>query len=127
VSITVNLNSDNGEFKPFAVTNPTGLNTSPRWNEYPCLEILNFDTSKYVDPIPVVELAPTSTFSKSPIPVFVVAPIPNLDTPTTFKFSYEGSDTNICGFVYPVPPAPTVKESVPPAPTDAVMIAVSPI
>ena len=87
MSITVNWNSDIGELSPFAVTNPTGLNTSPLWNEYPCLEILNLDTSKHVDPIPVVELAPTSTFSKRPIPVFVVAPIPNLDTPTTLKFS----------------------------------------
>jgi len=86
--------------------------------------MLNLETSKYVDPIPVVELAPTSTLSKRPIPVSVVAPIPNLDIPITSRFSYEGSDTNILGFVYPVPPSTTVKESVPPSPTGAVMIAV---
>jgi hypothetical protein len=46
VSITVNLNSDIGDNNLLSVTNPTGLNTSPRLNEYPCLEILNDDTPK---------------------------------------------------------------------------------
>ena len=47
-----------------------------------------------VDPIPTLVLdAPTSTFNNRLEPVSVVAPIPNLDTPTTGKFSYVGSGT----------------------------------
>ena len=84
---TVNLNSDSGDPNLESVTRPTGLNTSPRWKLYPCLEILNLVISKYVEPIPVVELVPTSTFKSSPIPVDVVVPMPNLDTPVIPRFS----------------------------------------
>ena len=60
------------------------------------------------------------------MPVSVVAPIPSLETPTTGRFSYEGSDTNTDGFVYPVPPAPIENVNVPPTPTVAEILATSP-
>ena len=65
--------------------------------------------------------------SKRPIPVLVVTPSPNLDTPITLKFSYDGSDTNTLGVVYPVPPPPTVNDRVPPAPTVADIVAAAPV
>ena len=40
--------------------------------------------------IPVVELAPTSSVTFRPWPVSVVAPIPNLETPSTSSASYDG-------------------------------------
>ena len=42
--------------------------------------------------------------SNKPIPVVVVDPIPNLETPSISRFSYDGGETNILGLVYPVPP-----------------------
>ena len=86
---------------------------------------MNSVTSKYVEPIPVDP--PTLRSISNPIPVSVVAPIPNLETPTTGKFSYAGSETNISGLLYPVPPAPTLNDNVPPTPTDAVIVATSPV
>ena len=96
MSTTVISKSDIGEDNEPSVTSPTGLNTSPLWNPYPGLENLNSVTSKYVEPIPVDP--PTLRSISNPIPVSVVAPIPNLETPTTGKFSYDGSETNISGF-----------------------------
>ena len=72
---------------PRAVTSPTGLITSPFLNPKPGLAILNWETVNMVEPIPVVELAPTSTVTFRPWPVSVVAPIPNLETPTTSSAS----------------------------------------
>ena len=71
-----------------AVTRPTGLNLSPILNEWPGLEILNLDISNVVEPIPTVVLdAPTSTSISKLVPVSVVAPTPNLDTPITGRLS----------------------------------------
>ena len=38
-----------------------------------------------------------------------------------------GSETNISGLLYPVPPDPTINVSVPPAPILAVISATSPL
>ena len=110
-----------------STTRPTGLNTSPIWNPYPGLEIPNDETSNNVEPIPVVELAPTSKVINKFDPVSVVLPIPLLETPITGRFSYDGDEIWIVGFVYPVPPYTTLKVRVPPAPTVAVMVAPYPI
>ena len=92
ISRTSNSNSWIGEVKCEAVTNPTGLNLSPTLKEWPGLVILNLFISNNVDPIPTDVLdAPTSTLSNKLEPVSVVAPIPNLDTPSTARFSYVGS------------------------------------
>ena len=107
------------------MTNPTGLNTSPLLKLYPGLENLTSLTSNKVDPIPVDPLTFKST--NNPLPVSVVAPIPILETPTTGRLLYDGSETNISGLLYPVPPAPTLNDNVPPAPTDAVIVATSPV
>ena len=45
-STTSNSNGVNGFFNPFAVTNPTGANLSPSWNEYPAPLIEKSETSK---------------------------------------------------------------------------------
>ena len=45
-STTSNSNGFNGFFNPFAVTNPTGANTSPSWNAYPAPLIEKSETSK---------------------------------------------------------------------------------
>ena len=82
---------------PRSVTSPTGLNTSPFLKPYPCLAILNDLTSRSVDPIPTVLVGPTSTVISKFLPVSVVAPTPNLDTPTTSRFSYDGCGMLICG------------------------------
>ena len=60
---------------PRAVTKPTGLIISPFLNPKPGVAILNCETVNMVEPIPVVELAPTSTVIFRPWPVSVVAPI----------------------------------------------------
>ena len=72
--------------------------------------------------MPEVEEPPTIISINSPIPVSVVEPIPSLETPVIGKLSYDGSETNICGLLYPVPPLTTLKESVPPAPTLGVAV-----
>ena len=122
-SVTVNSKSLTLFANPLSVTKPTGLITSPFLNPNPDLVILNEFTWCKVDPIPVVGAAATSTVNLRPNPVSVVAPIPNLDTPTTSKSSYVGGSTSICGLTYPVPPFTTVKANVPPAPTVAVIFA----
>ena len=95
---TSNSNSLIGEVKCAAVTNPTGLNLSPILNECPGLDILKFDISKVVEPIPTVVLdAPTSTSISKLEPVSVVGPTPSLDTPTTGKLLYDGSGIIISG------------------------------
>jgi hypothetical protein len=105
------------------------LNLSPILNPQPGLVILNPVTSNNVEPIPTfVVAAPTSTLSKSPLPVSVVAPSPRRDTPTTSRFSYDGSGITIVGLLlYPVPPPTIVNASVPPAPTVAVIVAAVPV
>ena len=61
--------------------------------------MLNLFISNNVDPIPTDVLdAPTSTLSNKLDPVSVVAPIPNLDTPSTVRFSYVGSGMIRAGF-----------------------------
>ena len=60
--------------------------------ECPDLAILNLLISNKVEPMPTDVLdAPTSMLSNKLAPVSVVAPIPNLDTPSTGIFSYIGS------------------------------------
>ena len=105
------------------------MNTSPFLNPYPGRVTLNDVTSNNVDPIPVVELAPTSTFNSNPVPDCVVDPIPNLETPTIGKFSYIGSGVLTIVFVtaYPVPPDVTTNDRDPPAPTTAETIAPCPV
>ena len=91
ISKTSNSNSWIGAVRCDAVTKPTGLNLSPTLNEWPGLVILNLLISNNVDPIPTEVLdAPTSTFNNRLEPVSVVAPIPNLDIPSTWRFSYIG-------------------------------------
>ena len=69
---------------PMAVTNPTGLNTSPTLKLYPLFSKTKLDTVNKVEPIPTVVLAaPTSIVIKAPSPVSVVFPIPLLETPVT--------------------------------------------
>ena len=60
--------------------------------------MLNDFTETKVVPIPTEVPDPTSTLTIVPFPSSVVAPTPNLETPTTGKFSYEGGDTDITGF-----------------------------
>ena len=80
--------------------------------------------SNKVDPIPTdVFAALTSTFNNNWVPVSVVSPMPNLDIPSTFKFSYVGSGMLIWGLIYPVPPDTILNANVPPAPTVAVIFA----
>ena len=105
-----------------AVTKPTGLNTSPLLKPYPALEILKLETSQNVE-YSVSSVADTSKSSNNPTPVSVVFPNPILDTPTTSKFSYDGSETVIWGFTYLLPPLTILNESVPPTPTVAVIVA----
>ena len=85
---TSSSNSLIGFVKCAAVTNPTGLNLSPILNEWPGLAIWNLDISNVVEPMPTVVLeAPTWTSISKLDPVSVVAPTPNLETPTTGKLS----------------------------------------
>ena len=84
--MTVNSKSSTRFGTLLSVTRPTGLITSPTLKPNPGLSILNEVTVNNVEPIPVVELAPTSTLTRSPLPVSVVAPIPSLETPTTSRF-----------------------------------------
>ena len=99
-SRTVNSKSLTIDDIPFAVTNPTGLNTSPNLKSNPVLSRVKLLTVNKVEPIPtVVFAAPTSTVILAPVPVSVVDPIPLLDTPTTDKFSYEGDGISITGSV----------------------------
>ena len=68
-------------------------------NECPSLATLKSFILNSVEPIPTEVVAElTSTFSSKLEPVSVVAPIPNLDTPITGKFSYVGSGINNLGF-----------------------------
>ena len=83
--MTVNSKSSTRFGTLLSVTRPTGLITSPTLKPNPGLSILNEVTVNNVEPIPVVELAPTSTLTRSPLPVSVVAPIPSLETPTTSR------------------------------------------
>jgi hypothetical protein len=62
---------------------------SPLLKLYPGLENLTSVTSNKVDPIPVEP--PTFKSNNNPVPVSVVAPIPNLETPTTGRLLYDGS------------------------------------
>ena len=123
MNISLTVNSKSVRTAPRAVTNPTGLILSPFLNPKPFLAILNDDTVNNVEPIPVVGFALTSTVTFNPWPVSVVAPIPRRDIPVTSRDSYEGSGTNILGFVYDTPAPATVKANVPPAPTVAVIFA----
>ena len=47
--------------------------------------------------MPTVLAGPTLTLTSKLLPVSVVAPTPNLDTPTTSRFSYDGCGILICG------------------------------
>ena len=121
ISKTSNSNSCIGADKWAAVTRPTGLNLSPFLNEYPSLAISNSLIVNNVEPIPTEVVAPlTATFNNKLAPVSSVGPTPNLDIPTTSRFSYTGSGTIICGFIYPEPGFAIVNASDPPTPTVAV-------
>ena len=79
---------------PIAVTNPTGLNTSPTLKLYPLFSNTKFVTVNRVEPIPTAVLAaPTSIVIDAPLPVSVVLPIPLLETPVTGRLEYEGDET----------------------------------
>ena len=99
-SVTVNSKSLTIDDNPFAVTNPTGLNTSPTLKLYPFVSRVKSVTVNNVEPIPtLVFAAPTPIVNVAPVPVSVVEPIPLLDTPVTGRFWYEGAETWICGLV----------------------------
>ena len=88
ISRTSNSNSCMGADRCAAVTRPTGLNLSPFLNEYPDLDTSKFLIPNKVDPIPTLVVAAlTPTFRSKFAPVSVVAPTPNLDIPTTSRFS----------------------------------------
>jgi len=100
ISVTVNSNSVTKLLKPFAVTKPTGLNTSPTLKLYPLFSNTKLLTTNNVDPIPTdVLAAPIVTLTDAPVPVSVVAPIPLLDTPVIGRLLYEGSGILITGSV----------------------------
>ena len=85
---------------PVAVTNPTGLNTSPTLKLYPLFSNTKLVTVNKVEPIPTEVLAaPTSIVISAPFPVSVVFPIPLLETPVTDKLEYDGDETWIWGLV----------------------------
>ena len=79
------------------------MNLSPTLNECPSLAILKSLILNNVEPIPTEVVAElTSTFNNKLEPVSVVAPMPNLETPMTGKFSYIGSGINSLGLKLPL-------------------------